>query len=160
MTIDDTCPAAARLECPRRGVANMRGTSGWGALCIAGALGLVVVAAEKAPDSYIKNMKDTNAAAQDLRKSVDAKDYEAVARQAATLKGLFDTTRAFWEDRKADDAIGVAKNATKAAADLEAAANARNDEGVTSAAKTLQGTCKTCHDAHRERLPDGSSEIK
>ena len=123
-------------------------------------LGLTVIAGEKPPESYVKNMKETNATAQELRKSVEAMDYVAIAREAATLKTLFATTLSFWEERKMEDAVGVAKSGAKAASDLEAAAKAKNDETVASAAKTLQGTCKTCHDAHRERLPDGTSEIK
>jgi cytochrome c556 len=141
----------------------MRGKSGALALCGAALVGLVgfaVIASEKPPDSYVKNMKDTNTAAADLRKSVEAKDYQAIARQAASIKVLFDNTLSFWEERKAEDAIGFAKTGSKAAADLEAAAKSKNDDGVASAAKAVQGICKTCHDAHRERLPDGSSEIK
>src|SRR5437879_1173642 len=55
-------------------------------------LGLTVFASEKPPDAYVKNMKETNVAAQELRKNLDAKDYEAIAKQAATLKTLFDNT--------------------------------------------------------------------
>jgi cytochrome c556 len=138
----------------------MRAQSVWLALVAAAAIALTVAASEKAPDAYVKNMKDTNAAAQELRKNLDAKDYDAVAKQAATLRTLFETTQKFWEDRKADDAVTVAKNAGKAAADLETAAKAKDAEGVAAAAKVVTGSCKTCHDAHRERLPDGSSEIK
>ena len=130
------------------------------ALGVAVAFGLTVFAGEKPPESYVKNMKETNAAAQQLRKSVEAKDYDAIAQQAATLKNLFATTQSFWEERKMEDAVTVAKNGAKAAADLETAAKGKNEEGVASANKTLQGTCKTCHDAHRERLSDGTSEIK
>jgi cytochrome c556 len=122
--------------------------------------GLTVVAGEKPPESYVKNMKDTNAASAELRKAVDVKDYEAIAKNAAMLKTLFENTEEFWTKRKMDDAVGFAKAGAKAAADLAAAAKAKNEEGVTTASKALLGTCKSCHDVHRERLPDGSSEIK
>jgi len=138
----------------------MRGRFGWLTLGAAAIFGVVVMAGEKAPDSYVKNMKDTNAAAQSLRKTVEAKDYEAVAKDAATLKTLFSNTEEFWTKRNAEDAVTTAKAGIKAATDLEAAAKAKNEAGVADAAKALQGTCKTCHDAHRERLPDGTSEIK
>jgi len=105
-------------------------------------------------------MKDTNAEAAELRKSVEAKNYEAAAQHAATLKTLFANTLSFWENRKTDDAVGFAKAGIEAATDLEAAAKAKNEEGVTTAARALQATCKSCHDAHRVRQPDGSSEIK
>jgi len=141
----------------------MRGRSGRLVLCAAPffvLFGFGVVASEKAPDSYVKNMKETNAAAQALGKSLAAKDYEAIAKQAATLKTLFDNTLSFWEERKADDAIGFAKRGSRAAVDLEAAAKAKSADGVASAGQAVQSICKTCHDVHRERLPDGTSEIK
>jgi nitrate/TMAO reductase-like tetraheme cytochrome c subunit len=138
----------------------MRGRSGWLALGLAAALGLAVAASEKASDSYIKNMKDTNAAAQSLRKNVEAKDYDGVAKDAATLKTLFSTTEEFWTKRNAEDAVTAAKAGVKNATDLETAAKAKDAAAVADAAKAVNATCKTCHDAHRERLPDGTSEIK
>jgi cytochrome c556 len=138
----------------------MRGRSGWLALGVAAWFGLAVMASEKAPDSYVKNMKETNAAAQSLRKSVEAKDYDAVAKDASTLKDLFSSTEEFWTKRNTEDAVTAAKSAVKAATDLETAAKAKDAAGVADAAKAVNATCKTCHDAHRERLPDGTSEIK
>ena len=43
---------------------------------------------------------------------------------------------------------------------LETAAKAKNEEGVATASRAVNGTCMGCHTAHRERLPDGTSEIK
>ena len=138
----------------------MRGNAKWLALGTVVAWGLTLFAGEKPPESYVKNMKDTNAASAELRKSVDTKDYDAVAKHASTLKTLFENTEEFWAKRKMDDAVELAKSGGKAAGELETAAKSKNEEAVTTAAKTLNGTCKTCHDAHRERLPDGTSEIK
>jgi hypothetical protein len=133
------------------------------ALAIASAgliAGVTLRAGEKPPESYVKLMKDTNTAAQALRGHVEAKDYGAIAADAMTLKKLFADTEAFWAARKTEDAIGISKTGANAAADLETAAKAQNDEGVTTAAKAVTGTCTGCHTAHRERLPDGTSEIK
>ena len=125
------------------------------------ALGVVtLLGAEKPPESYVTLMKDTNTAAQALRGHVQAKDYDGIAADAAALKKLFAGTEAFWTSRKADDAIGFSKAGAKASADLEAAAKAKNDDGIATAARAVNGTCMGCHTAHRERLPDGSSEIK
>jgi cytochrome c556 len=125
------------------------------------AMGVVaMLAAEKPPESYVKLMKDTNTAAQGLRGHVQAKDYDGIAADAAALKKLFADTEAFWTPRKADDAIGFAKSGAKAAADLETAARAKNDDSIATAARAVNGTCLGCHTTHRERLPDGSSEIK
>ena len=86
----------------------MRGHAKWLALMATAALGLTLAAGEKPPESYVKNMKETNAAAQELRKNLDAKDYEGIAKNAAALKTLFATTLSFWEDRKMEDAVGFA----------------------------------------------------
>ena len=138
----------------------MRVGSGLLALCAPAALGFTLLANEKPPESYVKAMKETNAAAQDLRKAVDVHDYDTIAKNAAALKTLFEKTQSFWEERKTEDAITVARTGAKAAGDLELAAKAKNEESVQSASKALIGTCKTCHDAHRQRLDDGTSEIK
>lgn len=138
----------------------MRAKSGLIALCATAVFGLTIIASEKPPESYQKNMKDTNAAARSLKDNIDAKNWDGAAADAAKLKTLFANTQEFWEKRNADDAVTAAKNGAAAAADLETAAKAKNADGVVAAQKALNGTCKTCHDAHRERLPDGSSEIK
>jgi cytochrome c556 len=129
-------------------------------LAIAGLGVVTLLAAEKPPETYVKLMKDTNAAAQALRGHVQAKDYDAIASDAASLRKLFADAETFWTARKADDAVGFAKTGAKAAADLEAAAKTKNDDAVATAARAVNGTCMGCHTAHRERLPDGSSEIK
>jgi hypothetical protein len=134
--------------------------SGLLAAAAAGVLAIGVTASEKPSDEYVKSMKDTNVAAQSLRKDVEAKDYGAIAKDAATLKALFAGTEEFWTKRNAEDAVAAAKAGGKAATDLETAAKARNEEGIAASAKAVNGVCKTCLDAHRERLPDGTSEIK
>lgn len=121
---------------------------------------IAVMAAEKPPEAHVKLMKDTNTTAAALRNHVQAKDYDAIAADAASLKTAFAEIEKFWTARKADDAIGFAKTGAKGAADLETAAKAKNEEGVATAARAVNGTCMGCHAAHRERLPDGSSEIK
>jgi hypothetical protein len=127
----------------------------------AGALAMVeVIAGEKPAASYVKLMKDTSTAVQALRGHVQAKDYVAIAADGAALNKLFADTEAFWTARKADDAIGFSKTAAKAAGDLEAAAKAKSEEGVATAARAVNAACLGCHTAHRERLPDGTAEIK
>ena len=138
----------------------MRAKSGLIALCATAVFGLAIIANEKPPESYVKNMKDTNAAVRSLKDNVAAKNWTGAAADAAKLKTLFADTEAFWEKRNATDAVTAAKNGAAAAGDLETAAKAKNEEGVVAAQKALNASCKSCHDAHRERLPDGSSEIK
>ncbi|MGE5242807.1 MAG: hypothetical protein ACM3SQ_01085 [Betaproteobacteria bacterium] len=138
----------------------MRGKSGWLALGAAAAFVVAVVASEPPPDSYVKNMKETAAASKSLKENVEGKNWNGAAKDAATLKELFQNTQDFWSKRNAEDAITQAKKGEAAAGDVEKAAMAKNEQGVLDAQKSLNMTCKTCHDAHRERMPDGTSQIK
>lgn len=138
----------------------MRGKSGWPALCAVAAVVVGVMASEPPPEAYSKNMKAQAAAVKSLKENVDGKNWSGAAKDAATLKQLFQNTEDFWVKRDAEDAIAQAKKGQAAAADLEKAALASNEAGVLDAQKSLNLTCKTCHDAHRERMPDGTSQIK
>jgi hypothetical protein len=131
-----------------------------GALSLTMAFGLVVLAAEKPPAEYQTAMKAIGAAQASLRSNVTSKNYEGVARDAATMKASFATAEMFWSGRNVQDAVEHARAAAKAAAALEAAATARNDEGIAAAQRAVMSTCINCHMAHRERLPDGTFEIK
>lgn len=127
---------------------------------LAAACVITVMAAEKPPESHVKMMKDVNTTATALRGHVQAKDYDGIAADAEALKPMFAEIEKFWTARKVDDALGFAKTGAKGVADLETAAKAKNEEGVAAAARAVTGTCMGCHAAHRERLPDGTSEIK
>ncbi|HKT81224.1 MAG TPA: hypothetical protein VJP86_13450 [Vicinamibacterales bacterium] len=123
-------------------------------------LGLSVAANEKPSAAYVQAMKDLQTAQGGMRNAVTAKDYDAIAKHAATFKASFDAAEAFWTAKKADDAVNAAKAGVKGATDLAAAAAAKNDEGIAAAQRAIGGTCMGCHTAHRERLPDGTFEIK
>lgn len=126
------------------------------------ALGMAVVSAsEKAPEGYVKAMKaigDTNGK---LRGLITAKDYDGIAAAAAGLKPSVELTGKFWADKKVEDATKLSNDVTKAVADLEKAAKAKDDAGIAAAAGVIGASCRTCHMAHRtEKLPDGTYEIK
>ncbi len=124
------------------------------------ALGLSVIANEKPTAEFQNLMKSNSAANGALRTHVGAKDYDAIAADAITLKDNYAKIEAFWTAKKVDDAIAFAKTGSKGAADLEVAAKAKNDEGIAAASKAVASTCGGCHMAHREQLPDKTFEIK
>lgn len=133
----------------------------WAVAVLAGVLAVSVVSAsEKPPENYVAAMKAINTNNGAIRRQVAAKDYEGLATSVAALKPAFETTLKFWQDKKVDDAIGWATDALKVTADLETAVKAKDDAAIATAATAIAGSCKTCHDAHRERQPDGSSMIK
>jgi hypothetical protein len=125
-----------------------------------GMLGLNVVANEKPTPEFQGLMKSNSTANGALRTQIPAKDYDGIAASAATLKENYAKIEAFWVAKKVEDAIALAKTGAKGAADLEAAAKAKNDEAIAAANKTMGSTCAGCHSAHREQLPDKSFEIK
>jgi mono/diheme cytochrome c family protein len=135
-------------------------TLGVTTFCALVVLGLTVSANEKPPESYQKAMKDLGAANQSLRNNVTAKDYDAIAKDAATFKASFAVAQAFWNGKQVEDAIKLAQDGAKAAAELETAAKAKDEEGVAAAQRAVGATCAACHMAHRERLQDGTFEIK
>lgn len=132
--------------------------------CVAMAAAVMVaftaVAAEKAPDSFVNVMKSNGASMQSIGKAADSKDYDSIAKTAATLQGNFQEVGKFWTARKDDEALKHCQAAFKASSDLEAAAKAKNDMGIAESRKALGSACAGCHTAKREKMPDGSFQIK
>jgi cytochrome c556 len=140
----------------------MRRTFTLSLLAAAVLFGLNVLANEKPTPEFQELMKSNAAAAgpTGLRGHVPAKDYDAIAKDAATLKANYTKIEAFWTQKKVEDAIKLAKDGGKAAADLELAAKAKDDAGITAAMGKVTATCSGCHTAHRVQLPDKTYEIK
>jgi cytochrome c556 len=138
----------------------MRRTVALSLLAVTAIFGLSVIANEKPTAEFQGIMKSNAATNGALRMHIMAKDYDAIAADAAMLKGNFAKIEAFWTAKKVDDAIGFAKAGGKGAADLESAAKAKSDDRITAASMATTGACGGCHMAHRERLPDMSYEIK
>ena len=124
-------------------------------------VGVAVHAAEKPPAAFQQAMKDSGAALQKIGKDVEAKDYDAVAAGAAALKAVFmGPVGKHFTDAKMDEALEKCKAAYAAADALEKAAKSKNETAVADARKGMAATCAGCHAAHRERLADGTFEIK
>ena len=139
----------------------MKSKLNWAVIAMAGVFAVSVVAAsEKPPETYVAAMKAINAANGALRGHVTAKDYAGIEADAAALKPAAETALKFWQEKKVEDAIGWATAFGKAVADLDAGAKAKNDEAIGAAQKAIGGSCQTCHTAHRDRQPDGTSLIK
>ncbi|HWP85116.1 MAG TPA: hypothetical protein VNN17_08000 [Terriglobia bacterium] len=110
--------------------------------------------------AYAEWMKSTSATANSLAKNLEAKAGDAVAADARKLEQIFGQVRAFWEKRNASDAVEFASNAQagfKSVADLAAAGKL---EEASEALTKARANCGGCHNAHRERGPDGAWKIK
>src|SRR5947207_11419272 len=103
------------------------------------------MASEKPTPALQDAMKSNGATLQKLGKDADAKDYDAIAADAATFKKNFSgPVGAFFTTKKMDDALTKCKTAFGAADDLEKAAMAKNETSVADARKALQGACGSC----------------
>jgi len=138
----------------------MRGRLKAAAVCAAVVVGFTAIANEKPSPEYQAAMKNLGAANAGMRGDVTNKDYAAIEKHAATYKASFTVADNYWSGKKVDDAMKLAKDGLKGAADLETAARAKNDEGIAMAQRGIGATCRGCHMAHREQLPDMSYEIK
>ena len=111
-------------------------------------------------EDYSKTMKEIGAQSAALRKAVTSAAEPDVAASAAKLETVFKDVQAYWENKKVDDATTAAKNAVAASQAITKAVAAHDMAAVTAASTTLNAQCMACHTAHRERLPDGSFQIK
>lgn len=121
-------------------------------------LGMTVRAGVKPPADYVAAMQ-TIAAAQDAAlKAIKAEDLDAVEKHAGTIVDAFPVVERYWSSKS--DVVTMARTAAKAASDLRVSAQQRSVEGVDYSAKELATACGACHDAHREKMPDGTFEVK
>ena len=143
------------------------------AVCAVALFGLSVRASEKPAEAYQKAEKDLNATNNSLRNNVKSIDYAGLEKDAVALKASFAVMLEFWQEKKVDDAVKFIQTGMTAAGDLETAAKAMNYNGVLAAqnavvgsngvafvGEALPGVCVGCHLAHRQRMPDGTYEIK
>jgi cytochrome c556 len=125
------------------------------------ALAVGIAANEKPTPAFQEAMKENGATLQKLAKDAEAKDYDAIAAAAATLKKNFmGPVGKHFTDTKMEDALKLCTAAFQASDSLEKAAKAKDEMALADARKAVQASCAACHTAHRERLPDGSYEIK
>jgi cytochrome c556 len=135
--------------------------TGFAAIVMALGLCLTLVANEKPPAAFQAAMKENGATLQKLGKDIEAKAYDAIATDAATLKQNFmGPVGKYFKDAKNEDGLKKCTEAFNASDSLEKAAKAKSDTEIAEARKALQSTCGSCHMAHREQLPDKTFEIK
>lgn len=105
------------------------------------------------PPEHVQWMKDMGQAQGKIRKG---EDVEASAKKMAEVSKQ---VGAFWAKR-AEDGAKFAKDGETAALAMATAAAANDAAGVQAAGRTLGGTCRGCHDAHREKISETEYKIK
>ncbi len=108
---------------------------------------------------FVMWMKHTERASGVLR-TMEQKTGPKAVRAAEELGGVYEEMIGFWRQRDEPDAVKIAEQGKAAAVALASAANGGDAANAEAAFKTLSGTCRTCHESFREKLPDGTSRIK
>src|SRR5436190_1107927 len=99
-------------------------------------------------------MKQVPPTLQSLNKNLTANMAADVATDAQKLQTLFTDAQGFFKAHKAQDAVELAKSNADAAGEIVKAAKANNLEAAKAPAGSIGKSCKSCHDVHREQLPD------
>jgi hypothetical protein len=116
------------------------------------------VAAQKRPYNVV--MKDVASTAGSLRKGLEGGDLTGTAADAEKLEQLLREVEDFWTPFRTKDAIDAAKGAREISGAIAAAAKVKDLQKARTAASGLGRFCSTCHDSHREQMPDKSYRIK
>jgi hypothetical protein len=88
------------------------------------------------------------------------RNYDAIAAEADTFARNFALVEEFWAARDAAGATDLARRASKAAADLRAAAVAKDHAAVAMAIAEMTAICGACHLRYREELGHNTYAIK
>jgi len=128
-------------------------------ICMLAALAITLWA-QQAPTDLSPVMKDVGATTNKLRMDIMAGNAADVAADAEKLQNDFRQAGAFFKAHNAQDAVDSANANAKAAGDIMKAAKGNNLDAAKAPAGEIQKSCKSCHDAHREQLPDKSFKFK
>lgn len=110
-------------------------------------------------EALFKDMKRIDQHAAALRK-MTAKTGDEAASNAEELAKLYGSMGEYWAKKSVDDAAKWSAEGKTAATELASAAKSGDGAKADAAFKAVGGTCRSCHTAHREKLPDGTYKIK
>jgi hypothetical protein len=127
-------------------------------ICMLAAVAIALAA--QAPTDLSPVMKDVAATQNKMRMDMMAGNGADVAADAQKLQQDFTQAMGFFKANKAQDAVDLAKANVEAAGEVMKAAKANNLDAAKAPAGTIQKSCKSCHDVHREQLPDKTYKFK
>ena len=132
------------------------------AVLAAALLAPAVRAADVTEADYEKAMKDVLAGMQGAGKALrdGGADLTPVVAGGKAIDAALASVDSFWVARKDAEASKMNAAARAAAMAVVKAAESKDAAATGEAMKALQGTCKACHDVHREQLPDKSYRLK
>lgn len=130
------------------------------AVLIAFSFTTVRAAAAMDEKQFQKSMKEVGRLAKGFKDNAQAKNAAAVEKDSARVAEIYKEMAAFWTARKMDDAAKWSGESSAAATATATSAKAGDWEKVKTSWNAVNKNCKSCHEAHREKLPDGGYKIK
>lgn len=109
---------------------------------------------------YVGWMKGAAGSMGPMKKALDGKSYKEAAEHARKVEAAFGKIEQYWAGRNAPDAVKLAQTARNAAKEIAGAADAGHGDHALQTMSAITSTCKSCHEAHREKAADGSWKIK
>lgn len=120
-----------------------------------------VYAADVTEADFQKAMKEIQSGVQSVNQTLRAGgDLEAAVAGAKAVDAALGSVEAFWAARKDEEAVKMNGAARAAALAVAKAAGDKDATATGEAMKSMFAACRTCHDIHREQLPDRSYKIK
>lgn len=117
-----------------------------------------VHAADVNEADFEKAMKDVQAGVNAVRGANG--DMAAAGKAAKAVEAALASVESFWAARKDAEAVKLSASSRAAVLAVAKAAEGNDAAAVGEATKAMFGTCKACHDVHREQLPDKTYKIK
>ena len=122
-------------------------------------LGAALAAVAEENPEFITWMKTMGSAMDDLKK-MEPKTGEQAMRRAERIGAAYENMIGFWRQRNAADAVKWSEEGKAAALQLATAIYAADAAKTAESYKALSGTCRSCHEAHREKIAEGKYRIK
>jgi cytochrome c556 len=109
---------------------------------------------------FQKLMKVVGKVAKEFKGNLEAKNGAVIEKDATAAADAYKQMAGFWKARKADDAVKWSEESATGAAATATAAKAGDWDKAKASWGAVGKNCKGCHDAYREKLPDGGYKIK
>ena len=123
------------------------------AMCMIIAFGMALMG-QSVAEQLPPVMKEIALRMESLKKGIDSKSAVDAANDAERLQSLFIRASGIFRANGAAKVADSARANVGLGSEITRAVNGENFDAAAKAAGALQKSCKTCHDRHREQLPD------
>ena len=113
-----------------------------------------------AEDTQFSSLMKSMNTAYDALRQADFMSNQRSIRNAERLGTSYEELIEFWRQQKVVKAVSLSETGKSTAVQLADAMHSGNAEQAAALVKAIGATCHSCHEAYREKLPDGKYRIK